>query len=84
MLPTFFGGIYVAMRGFFSGSVGEESACNTGDAGLIPGSGRFPGVENDIPLQYSCLKNPMDRGTWGVLKELGMTERLCMHAPMLL
>ena len=44
MLPTFFGGIYVAMRGFFIGLVGEESACNTGDAGLIPGSGRFPGV----------------------------------------
>ena len=32
MLPAFFGGIYVAMRGFFIGSVGKESACNAGDA----------------------------------------------------
>ena len=38
---------------------------NEGDArdtGLIPGSGRYPGEGNDIPLQYSCLENPMDRG----------------------
>ena len=31
---------------------------------LIPGSGRSPGGENGNPLQYSCLKNPMDRGSW--------------------
>ena len=84
MLPAFFGGIYVAMRGFFIGSVGKESACNAGDAALIPGLGRFPGVENNNPLQYSCQKNHVYRGTWGVFKELGMTERLCMHAHMLL
>ena len=79
MLPAFFGGIYVAMRGFFIGSVGKESACNAGDAGLIPGSGRFPGVENNNPLQYSCLKNPMDRGTlWATvhgLRDSSTTER---------
>ena len=40
----------------------KESACNAGDAGLIPGSRRSPGEGN--PLQYSCLKNPMDRGAW--------------------
>ena len=34
------------------------------DAGLIPGSGRSPGVGNDNTLQYSCLENSMDRGTW--------------------
>ena len=34
------------------------------DAGLIPGSGRSPGVGNRSPLQYSCLENPMDRGAW--------------------
>ena len=34
------------------------------DAGLIPGSGRFPGEENGNALQYSCLENPMDRGAW--------------------
>ena len=34
------------------------------DTDLIPGSGRSPGEENGNPLQYSCLDNPMDRGTW--------------------
>ena len=44
---------------------GKESACNAGDiadVGSIPGSGRSPGGGNGNPLQYSCLKNPMDRG----------------------
>ena len=35
---------------------------DTGDAGLIPGSGRYPGGGHGNPLQYSCLENPMDRG----------------------
>ena len=48
--------------GFSSGSNGKESACNVGDPGLIPGSGRSPGEGNGNPLQYSCLENPMDRG----------------------
>ena len=43
---------------------GKESACNEGDPGLIPGSGRSLGVENDYPLQYTCLENFMDRGAW--------------------
>ena len=34
------------------------------DVGLIPGSGRSPGGGHGNPLQYSCLENPMDRGTW--------------------
>ena len=46
-------------------SDGTESACNAGDLGSIPGSGRSPGEGNDNPLQYSCLENPMDRGAWG-------------------
>ena len=50
--------------GFPSGLVGKESTCNTGDLGLIPGSGRSPGEENGNPLQYSCLENFMDRGVW--------------------
>ena len=37
---------------------------NTGDVGLIPVSGIFPGGENGTPLQYSCLGNNMDRGAW--------------------
>ena len=48
-----------------SGSAGKESACNAGDLGLIPGLGRFPGEGLGNPLQYSCLENPMGRGTWG-------------------
>ena len=40
------------------------NAGDTRDAGLIPGSGRSPGVGNGNPVQYSCLENPMDRGTW--------------------
>ena len=39
-----------------------ESACNAGDPGSIPGSGRSPGEGNDYPLQYSYLGNLMDRG----------------------
>ena len=66
------------MRGFPAGSDSKESACNAGDLGLIPRLGRSPGEENDNPLQYSCLENPMDRGGWqatvhGISKELGMT-----------
>ena len=48
--------------GFPGGSDGKESACNAGDQGLIPSSGRSPGGGNGNPLQYSCLENPMDRG----------------------
>ena len=49
---------------------------NVRDAGLIPGSGRFPGEGNGNPLQYSCLENHrslVGYGMWG-LKELDMTE----------
>ena len=42
----------------------KESAYNAGDAGLILGSGRSPGKANGKPLQYSCLRNSMDRGAW--------------------
>ena len=50
--------------GFPGGSEGKAAACNAGDAGLIPGSGRSPGEGNGNPLQYSCLENPMDREAW--------------------
>ena len=43
--------------GFPGGSDGKASACNVGDPGSIPGSGRSPGEGNGNPLQYSCLKN---------------------------
>ena len=45
-------------------SVSQESACNAGDWGLIPGLGRSPGEGNSNLLQFSCLENPMDRGAW--------------------
>ena len=48
----------------FSGSDGNESACNAGDQGSIPGSGRPPGEGSGNPLQYSCLGNSMDGGAW--------------------
>ena len=52
--------------GFPGGSDGKESACNTGNPGLIPGSGRSPGEGNSYPLQYSCLESSMNRGSWWV------------------
>ena len=50
--------------GFPGSSTGKESACNMGDPGLIPGSERSPGGGHGNPLQYSCLENPMNGGTW--------------------
>ena len=50
--------------GFAGSSDGKESACNAGDLGLVPGSGRSPGEEDGNPLQYSYLENPMDREAW--------------------
>ena len=50
--------------GFPGGSDGKESACNAGDQGLIPGSGRSPGKGNANPFQYSCLENSMNRRDW--------------------
>ena len=47
---------------FPGGSDDKESACNAGDLGSIPGSGRSPGEGNGYPLQYSFLDNSMDRG----------------------
>ena len=66
--------------GFLGDSVVKNLPANAGDIrdlGSILGSGRSSGEGNGNPLQYSCLKNPMDRGTWwatvhGVAKELDM------------
>ena len=49
---------------FYSDS--KESACNAGDLGSIPGSGRSPGEGNVNPFQYPCLENSMDRGAYGL------------------
>ena len=45
--------------GFPGGPAEENSPANAGDAGLIPGSGRFPGEGDGNPLQNSCLENSM-------------------------
>ena len=47
---------------FLGGLAVKNSPANAGDMGSIPGLGRSPGEENDNPLQFSCLGNPMDRG----------------------
>ena len=51
-------------EGFPGGSDSKESACNVGDPGSIPGLVRPHGEGNGDLLQYSCLENSMDRGTW--------------------
>ena len=66
------------MAGFPGGSVVKNPHANSGDAGSIPGSGRFPGEGNSNPLQYSCLGNAINRGAWratvhGAAKELDTT-----------
>ena len=54
-----------SVKGFPGGSVvKKKSAYHVGDGGLILGSGRSLGGGHGNPLQYSCLENPMDRGTW--------------------
>ena len=54
---------------------GKKSACNAGDLGSIPGLGRSPGGGHGNPLQYSCLENSMDRGSWRAIVH-GVTKSL--------
>ena len=51
---------------FPGGSDGEESACNAGELGSIPGLGRSAAGGDGNPLQYSCLENSMNNGPWWV------------------
>ena len=87
-LPYVYAYVYISInlkyKGFPGGSGGKESACNAGDPGSIPGSGGSPGEGNANPLQYSCLGNPMDRGSWwaiahGVAKS--WTQLSDQHCP---
>ena len=50
--------------GFPGGSDSKEFTCNAGDLGSYPGLGKSPREGKSYPLQYSCLENSMDRGTW--------------------
>ena len=63
-MELLFNGYILSVWGFPGGSDGKEPACNSGDPGSIPGSGRSPGEGNGNPLQYSCLENSMDRRAW--------------------
>ena len=70
--------------GFSDDSNGKESACNAGDLGSVPGSGRTPGRVCGNPLQYSCLQNPHRQ--WSLVgysacssKEFDLTEQLSTH-----
>ena len=65
-------------QGFPGSSEVKNLPANLGDAGSIPGWGRFPGGGNGSPLQYSCLGIPMDEGAWratvpGIAKESDTT-----------
>ena len=67
--------------GFPGGPVVKNPPDNVGDLGLTPGWGRSLGEGNGNPFHYSCLGNPMDRGTWWatvhrVAKESDKTQRL--------
>ena len=66
------------------GSESKESTCNEGDLGLISGLGISLGEGNGYPLQYSCLENSRDRGTWraivhGITKSWTRLEELSTH-----
>ena len=56
--------IYGMWYDFSDDSDSKATAYNAGNQGSIPGSGRSPGEGNGIPLQYSCLENPMDGRAW--------------------
>ena len=63
------------------GSVVKNLPANAGDAGLIHGPGRSPGVGNGNPLQYSCQENSIERGAqWPTVHGVAKSwARLCMH-----
>ena len=68
----------MALCSGFPGSGSKESACNERDLGSIPGSGKSLAGGNGNPLQYFCLENSMDRGSWWAIihgvAESDMTE----------
>ena len=83
-VPHFFTLHTYAYLAIPAGSDGKESACNRGDPGLIPGSGRCPGERHGNPLQYSCLatshgqRSLVGHSPWG-RKESDVTELTLSH-----
>ena len=84
--PSLYSLLLPHSQGFLGGSGVKDLPANAGNnrgMGLIPGSGRSPGVRNGNALQYSCLGNPMDRGAWWAAVH-GVTKsrtQLTTHAP---
>ena len=72
--------LYISLhctRGFLGGSNGKDAACSVGHLGSFPGSGRSPGKGDGNPLQYSCLENPMDRGTlWSTVHVVAKSQQV--------
>ena len=67
--------LYSATLDFSGGSVVKNPPAIAGDMGSIPGSGRSPGVGNGNPLQYSCLRNPIDRGaSWATVHRVAKSR----------
>ena len=67
-----------SVGGFPGGSDSKESACNAGDLGLIPGSGRSPREGIGYPFQDSGLENSMDRGVWWATIHGVAKSRTCL------
>ena len=81
--------MHLYFRSFPDGSGIKNRPSNTGytgDVGSVPGLGRSPGGENGNPHEYSCLKNPIDRGARRAavhgIAESDMAEQLSMRACM--
>ena len=73
MVFTHFIHVVCICWGFPGGAVVNNPLANAGeagDSGSIPGSGRSSGEGNDNPLEYSCLENSMDRGTWWAIQSM--------------
>ena len=89
LFPQSLGAVLNRQSCFPGDSDSEQCACNAGDLGLIPGSGRSPGEGHGNPLRYSCLENPHGQRSlagyspWGH-KESDTTERLSTHPSMCL
>ena len=65
---------------FSCGSAGEESTCNAGDLGSVPGLGRFPGEGKDYPFQYSGLEDSTDGIVHGVTKSQTRLNAFHFHS----
>ena len=59
---------------FPGGSVVKNPLAHTGDADSIPVLGRSPGEGNGNPLQYSCLKNSINRGAWWAMGSMRLQK----------